>query len=86
VTSDENNSYRGKFSSVPEIIKQKKSTAIIIDINKNLILGDPSQIKAKENHVLEVKQTVAADNKNSVECNQYQFTKNQRDVHGRDPN
>ena len=52
---------------MPEIIKQKKTwTAIIIDINKNLILGDPSQIEAKENHVLEVKQTVAVDNKNSV--------------------
>jgi hypothetical protein len=72
MTNDKNNSYRGKFSSAQEIIKQKKTCMeIILDISKNLILGDPSQREAKENHVLEVKKTVAADNKDSVERDQY---------------
>jgi hypothetical protein len=67
-----NNSYGVKFSSAPEIIKQKSRTAITIDINKNLRLGDASQIEAKRmrNHVSEVKRTVAADDKNSVERDQ----------------
>jgi hypothetical protein len=72
MTNDNNNTYGVKFSSAPEIIKQKSRTATTIEINKNLILGDASQIEAKRmrNHVPEVKRTAATVVKDSVERDQ----------------